>query len=94
MLIISDESQVAWGGGRREISAWPSLPPSFPLSHGCFVLKQNIINNSRLFLNLTLERVVHLRGTGSGGCSTGVGAAQPLLPVLWLLLAAKTSPAW
>lgn len=79
MLIICDESQVGWGAGWREISAWPSLPPSLPLSHGCFVLKQNIINNSRLFLNLTLERVVHLRGTGSGGCSTGVGAAQPLL---------------
>lgn len=40
-----------------------------------------------------LEHVVHLRGTGSGGCTAGVGAARSLPPVLWLLLAAKTSPA-
>lgn len=70
-----------------------AFSPSFPLSHGCFLFEQNIINNSGLFLNLTLQLVVRLRGTGSGGCAVALGAAQPLSPLLWLLLAAKTSPA-
>lgn len=86
--------RLSWDGDQAgDSSLCLAFPPSFPVSHGCFLLKQNIINNSRLFLNLTLERVVGLRGTGSGGCATGWGAAQPLPPVLWLLVAAKPSAA-
>lgn len=89
MLIICDAGMES----RLETDLCLASLPSVPQSHGCFLLKQNIINNSGLFLNPTLERVVRLRGTGSGGCAAGVGAALPLPPALWLLLAAKSSPA-
>ena len=50
---------------------------AFPPSQGCFLFKQKIINNSRLFLNRTLELTVGLRGTmrGRRQCLAGERAA-------------------
>lgn len=58
------------------------LSLAFPPSQGCFISKQKIINNSRLFLNRMLELAVCLQGMIRGRQGEPIpGGFPPKIPV-------------
>lgn len=62
--------------------AWVPDPfcSPFPRPYGCFLFKQNIINNRRLFLHRTLELTIGLRGKMQGRQQSRDGEWAALLP--------------